>query len=154
MRTIHRKKDLKDWLCSGQNGGSKRIRELCAAYRRMPEFFFIGSPVAGQLFHDHAQRIICFSRLKRVRRIAEKTGRYVSSHLLGIVEKKAFEVIRQRGLKRPAKDKIPPDILAEAELSVMMEIKDNGIHLPVQAMTLKDVLGMKIIDTGFGEGGD
>ncbi|MFH1981337.1 MAG: hypothetical protein ABIL58_05815 [Pseudomonadota bacterium] len=152
-RSINRKKDLKDWICNGLNGGSPRIHELCAAYRSMPEFYFIGSPVAGTLFHDDADRIICFSRLKRVRRIAEKANRYVSAHILKDVREQALTLLRQRGIRQSASAELPLNVLSEAELKVMREIKENGIQLPVQSMTLKDVLGMKIIDTGFGEKG-
>ncbi|MBI9082939.1 MAG: hypothetical protein JEZ11_05030 [Desulfobacterales bacterium] len=152
-RTIHRKKDLKDWICNGLNDGSSRIHSLCTAYRSMPEFYFTGSPVAGKLFHDKAGRIICFSRLKRVRRIAEKANRYVSAHIFQNVQKEALALLRQRGIRSSATAELPLDILTEAEIKVMGEIKENGIHLPVQALTLKDVLGMKIIDTGFGEQG-
>ena len=150
---IHRKKDLKDFICNGRNGGSPRVRELCAAYRGMPEFYFIGSPVAGRLFHDDASRIICFSRLKRVKRIAEKANRYVSTHIFKEVHKEALAMLRQRGIRHPATAELPVGTLSEAEHKVMLDIKKNGIRLPVQAMTLKDVLGMKIIDTGFGEEG-
>ena len=153
VRAIHRKKDLKDWICNGLNGGTSRIHSLCAAYRSMPEFYFIGSPVAGKLFHDEDGRIICFSRLKRVRRIAEKANRYVSAHIFQNVQKEAMALLGQRGVRWSAGAELPLDILAEAELKVMREIKENGIRLPVQALTLKDVLGMKIIDTGFGEQG-
>lgn len=153
VRNIHRKRDLKDWICNGLNGGSPRVHELCAAYHMMPEFYFIGSPVAGKLFHDDADRIICFSRLKRVRRIAEKANRYVSAHILKDVRAEALALLRARGIRHSASAELPLDVISEAEVKVMQAIKANGIQMPVQAMTLKDVLGMKIIDTGFGEQG-
>ncbi len=153
VRTVHRKKDLKDWICNGQNGGSERVHELCSAYRRIPEFYFIGSPVAGKLFCDDENRIICFSRLKRVKRIAEKANRYVSTQIFSEVREEARALMRARGIHLPASSELPLDVLSSSELKVMQRIREEGIHLPVQAITLKDVLGMKIIDTGFGEHG-
>lgn len=153
VRAIHRKKDLKDWICKGRNHASPRIETLCAAYRRMPEFYFVGSPMAGRLFHAPGGRIICFSRLKRVRRIAEKASRYVAQHVFQDVEKEARTLMKARGHRRAATAGTPPEILTEAERKVMLAVKEKGLHLPVRAMTLKDVLGMKIIDTGFGEAG-
>jgi hypothetical protein len=153
VRTVHRKKDLKDWICNGQNGGSTRVHELCEAYRRLPEFYFIGSPVSGKMIYDDNHRVICFSRLKRVKRIAEKANRYVSTHILKSVTKEAAAILRASGKRVSVEGEMPREILSEAELKIMERIRKDGIHLPVQAMTLKDVLGMKIIDTGFGEQG-
>lgn len=153
VRSIHRKKDLKDWICNGLNGGSPRVHELCSAYHQAPEYFFIGSPVAGKLFHDADGRIICFSRLKRVKRIAEKANRYVSTHIFKIVEAVAVAMLKAQGIRHAVGAELPPEVLSDAERKVMHDIRKRGIDLPMQAMTLKDVLGMKIIDTGFGEKG-
>ena len=39
----------------------------------------------------------------------------------------------------------------EAEKQILSRIKRNGIKFPVDSMTINDILGTKIIDTGFGE---
>ena len=155
IRDITRKKHLKDYICNGYNqgNGSKRIHELISQYRGMPEFFYIGSPVAGKLFHDPENRIRCFCRFKRVKRIAEKANRYVSTFVFDSVKNTAETILRERNMPLPGPVHFPPEILSEAEKRVMKDIRDDGIHLPVQAMTLKDILGMKIVDTGFGEAG-
>jgi hypothetical protein len=155
IRDISRKKHLKDYICNGYNkdNGSSRIRDLISQYRGMPEFFYIGSPVAGKLFHDPDNRIRCICRFKRVKRIAEKANRYVSTFVFDGVKNTAETILRERNMPLPGPVRFPPEIISEAEKRVMKKIRDEGIHLPVQAMTLKDVLGMKIVDTGFGAAG-
>ncbi len=149
-RPIHLKRDLKDFICNGAaTNASGRIRELIANYRTMPEYYYVGAPISGRLFHDRHNRPICFCRLKRVRRIAEKAARYVSMHIFKDVKQEAAGLSPQ-GLRR---GRLPAALLAAAEQRIMRGIRTEGIRLPIQAITLKDVLGMKVIDTGFGETG-
>jgi hypothetical protein len=42
---------------------------------------------------------------------------------------------------------------AEAEKQIMLRIRQNGIKFPVDPMRINDILGTKIIDSGFGEKG-
>ncbi len=147
------KKDLKDFICNGNGRTTDRIRSLVAAYQQMPEFYYVGSPMAGKLFHNRHRHMVAVCRFKRVKRIAEKANRYVSMHIFEGVKQAAAAIMKSRGIHPPAPVPLPPELLLEAEQEVMQHIRENGIQLPFRAMTLKDVLGMKLIDHGFGESG-
>ena len=93
---LYRKKDLKDFLAATGDPTSPRVAELIREYRRTPEFFYVGSPMAGFLFHDPRGRVLSLCRFKRVKRIAEKASRYAALHMMDHLGRRA-EAIGQEG---------------------------------------------------------
>jgi len=154
--TVHRKKitdkkELKDLICDAPFQHSERTRMLISGYRQMSEFYYIGSPIAGYVYFDATPRIIGLSRFKRVKRIAEKASRYASIYLSKEVQSAAIRIGRdwttaEIDVSSPAFDR-----MLNAEGEVMRRIKKNGVALPAQLMRIQDILGIKVIDTGFGE---
>ncbi len=145
------KKDLKDSICIDTGRGSNRTRRLIADYRKMSEYFYVGSPFAGNIYHDERNRVVGIGRFKRVKRIAEKASRYASMALFEKVKTAAMEGSKSgAGLANDTR-KIPFNRLLKAETQVMREMKEFGVVLPVQSMTIADILGIKVIDNGFGE---
>ena len=49
-KKIADKKELKDLICDAPFRRSKRVRTLIRKYRQMPEFYYIGSPLAGYVY--------------------------------------------------------------------------------------------------------
>ena len=117
----------------------------------LPEFYYVGSPITGYLYRDSLFQLVTMCRFKRVKRIAEKASRYASMLILDRVQATAKKMLEHDSRCTSGVTQIPPDIIIEAEKRVMSHIKKEGIKLPVQSMTIKDVLGMKIIDHGLGE---
>ncbi|MDD2388854.1 MAG: hypothetical protein PHP23_03870 [Desulfobacterales bacterium] len=146
---LHQKKDLKDYLCSSCVHPTKRIRSLISDYMNMPEFYYIGSPIMGYSYHDSHQRLISLCRFKRIKRIAEKVSRYAARY---IFEK----MLNSAGIayQKPENDMahyLFCENLIQSEQQIMLRIKEHGLQLPVEVTTIKDVLGMKLIDYGNGE---
>ena len=155
--TVHRKKltdkkEFKDYICNANISDSNRVHELISEYRSMSEFFYIGSPFAGYIYHTDSSPIIGISRFKRVKRIAEKASRYASMYLHNQVQSKGQKIARQKaGSDEHYIDQISYEVLLRAEEQVMKRIKKEGLFLPVQHMAIKDILGIKIIRNGIGE---
>jgi hypothetical protein len=150
-KKISYKKDLKDFLCHTQNQKSDRVKLLIREYVKMSEFYYIGSPLAGYICHNSLSQILSICRFKRVKRIAEKASRYASMYIFDKVQTIAHELSKDGTRTPPFAKQIPDEILIMAEKRIMENVKDNGVKLPVQRMTIKDVLGIKVIDNDFGE---
>ncbi len=148
---IYRKKNLKDFICRQGRPAAGRVKHLIDEYSRAPEFFYIGSPMTGYLYHDSRSRMLGLRRFKRVKRIAEKASRYASMHVFEKVREMAGRISEADPPGGSAAKPTSDEIFAEAEKRVMFDVKANGIRLPVHPMTIQDVLGVKVIDDGFGE---
>jgi len=151
--TVHRKsitikKELKDFICDAKGPKSDRMRRLISDYKNLPEYHYVGSPVAGYLFHDTENRIVSICRLKRAKRIAEKTSRYAALHITDKIRKMAAELWLKYSGRPTLPGSLPEDVLIEAEKQVMLEIKKNGFNLPADILEIKDVMGIKIVQNG------
>lgn len=144
-KKISTKKELKDYLCNA-TGGTERVRHIISKYRKLPEYYYIGSPIAAWVYHDPHDRITGMCRFKRVKRIAEKASRYASLHIVDQVRQTADELSKKLGGKPGA-----PHTIKQAKKKHLFEIKNHGIALPASIMTIKDVLGLKIIKNGVSE---
>lgn len=149
---LHRKRDLKDFITT-EPPATARIAGLIASYRRLPEFFYVGSPMVGYLFHEPAGRPLAICRFKRVRRIAEKASRYAALHMYERVRRQTEALVQNAGGILSPDGSPPPDLLAKAERRINLHIRRSGLDLPVAPMTIRDVVGAKIVDRGFGTTG-
>jgi len=154
-KSITNKKELKDFICNTRYPKTERIESLISDYSKAPEFFYIGLPITGYIYHDPLFDVLSICRFKRVRRIAEKSSRYAKIHILDELQAAAYEITRKRAhtaTVSPA-TQIPPELLVEAEKGIMMRIRERGVEVPVESMTIDDILGIKVIDHGYGEKG-
>jgi hypothetical protein len=149
-KSVTVKKELKDFICNATGTASDRIRRLVQEYRAMPEYYYVGSPVAGFIFYDADNRIVSTCRLKRAKRIAEKTSRYASMHITRKIRETAESLWRDSG-GNPVAGALPNDILVQAEKRLMTTIRERGFTLPKEIMAIKDVMGIKIIRNGVTE---
>ena len=151
-KKISDKKEFKDFICNANISNSNRVRALISKYRNMSEFFYVGSPFAGYIYHTHSSPIIGISRFKRVKRIAEKASRYASMYLHNQVQIKGEEIAKQKATSEDHYiDQISYELLLKAEEQVMKRIRKQGLSLPVHPMAIKDILGIKVIRNGIGE---
>lgn len=153
QRPLYRKRDLKDFITAETPPASGRIGELIASYRRMPEFFYVGSPMAGYLFHDREGRALGVCRFKRVKRIAEKASRYAALFMYERVRRQSEALMRDAGTPLSPEAPLTRDLLAAAERRIILHIRREGLELPARPMTIRDVVGAKIVDRGFGPEG-
>jgi hypothetical protein len=152
-KSISNKKELKDFICNTRYPKTERIEALISDYSKVPEFFYIGLPIAGYIYHDPLFEALSICRFKRVKRIAEKSSRYAKMHILEELQAAAHEITKKRVHPVPPATQIPPELLVEAEKEIMMRIKERGVEVPVESMTIKDILGIKVVDHGYGEEG-
>jgi hypothetical protein len=152
-RALYRKKDLKDFITATAWTDSPRTAELIAAYRRMPEFYYVGSPMAGYLFHDPTGRTLSICRFKRIKRIAEKASRYAALHIHSHLRQQTESLLQDAGATPSQDGNLPPDLTARAEKETIAAIRRAGLVLPRDAMEIRDVVGAKIVDWGFGPSG-
>jgi hypothetical protein len=146
---LYRKKDLKDFITATCPSPSRRAAELIADYRRLPEYYFVGSPMAGYLFHDPAGRVLSICRFKRTKRIAEKSSRYAALHMRERLRRQSERLVLETAAP-PDGDIDPTAVQRKAEETLMATIRDGGLKLPRIEMKIRDVVGAKIIDWGFG----
>ncbi len=149
--SISHKKVLKDFLCNNNHQKSDRIKSLISEYMKMPEFYYIGSPLTGYIYHDRLINLFSICRFKRARRIAEKASRYASMHVYNEVKALAKDILRKRTRRKNQSALLLHNDYIEAEKQILMRIRRKGIKLPVDSMTINDILGTKLIDNGYGE---
>jgi hypothetical protein len=150
---LYCKKGLKDFITATCHSRSPRAAELIADYRRLPEYYYVGSPMAGYLFHDPAGRVLSICRFKRTKRIAEKASRYAALHMRERLRQQSEQLTRETPAATPARDVDPTAVQRRAEEALMGTIRDGGLRLPRLEMEIRDVVGAKIIDWGFGPAG-
>ncbi|HDI58743.1 MAG TPA: hypothetical protein ENF48_00045 [Desulfobacteraceae bacterium] len=150
---LYCKKGLKDFITATCHSPSPRAAELVADYRRLPEYYYVGSPMAGYLFHDPAGRVLSICRFKRTRRIAEKASRYAALHMRKRLRQQSERLLHEAAEAPPPRDTLPAEIQRKAEEALMATIRDGGLRLPRLEMKIRDVVGAKIIDWGFGPDG-
>jgi hypothetical protein len=149
--SILHKKVLKDFLCNNNHPKSDRIRSLISEYIEMPEFYYVGSPMTGYIYHDHLIHLLSICRFKRTRRIAEKASRYASIHVYNEVEALAKDISKSRTKIENHNELLLHNDYIEAEKKIMSRIREKGIKFPIDSMAINDILGTKIIDNGDGE---
>lgn len=147
FKKIDTKKGLKDFICSGADINTERLRHIISKYQRSPESYYIGAPIAALAFHDDSGKITGMCRFKRVKRIAEKASRYALLHITDQVHHTAAQLAQRNG-NEPV---MSPKLLAQAEKEHLAQIRHHGLTLPAPIMTIKDVLGLKIIKNGVSE---
>jgi hypothetical protein len=154
-RPALRKGDLKDALVVRPPYSNKRIDELIRDYRACPERYYCDTPFHGILFFAHGEGIeecIGSSRIKRARRLAEKTARRIIDRMFDNIKKHADaladERARRLGISRdqlvtPQEEMQDEFFKAESRL-----LEDLRHRRPLQDdgdIVISDVAGIKMI---------
>lgn len=147
FKRIDSKKELKDFICNGIESKTERLKHIMSKYKKSPERYYIGAPIAALVFHDDHGQITGMCRFKRVKRIAEKASRYARLHISEQVRQTAALLSQKNGIESETSSKI----ISQAEKELLSRIKKHGLYLPAPIMTIKDVLGLKIVKNGITE---
>jgi hypothetical protein len=150
-----RKGELKDVIASHVPFHSPRIDELLGSYHSLPETFYRETPFHGTLYFagGHSQqRFIGSSRIKRVRRMSEKSTRRIIDWIYASIKRRADELAQQRAnllgipirsLITPPQDMVEEFVKAESRL---LEDLKNHIPMPhTEDLVIDDVAGIKVI---------
>jgi hypothetical protein len=148
------KDDLRRAILSGCVQPTPRAAELFRRFRETPEEFFPRTPVDLTLAHSDDGALLGMSRVKRIRRIAEKASRRVADRLAGAINWHARALANRRaqqaGLTVDQLISSPETMSAEfaaAERFVALAFRDHKLEFAPEDLRIDDVIGLKIIGT-------
>jgi hypothetical protein len=155
QRPVLRKGDLKDALIAHPPYRNARIDELIRDYRARPERYYLDTPFHGMLFFANGEGMnecIGSSRIKRARRLAEKTARRMIDRIFINIKKHAEALAddRARRLGIPREQLMtPPEEMQEeflkAESSLLEELRHGRSFAEDEDVVISDVAGIKLI---------
>jgi len=154
-RPISHKGDLKDVLIANPPYRSRRIDEMIMNYRNNPERYYRETPCQATLYFrregDH-NLFVGSSRIKRLRRIAEKTARRIIDGIYLAIKKQAeaYADSRAKALGVPRENLLTPpeDMLAEfvrAEVRIQEDLRAGREIREIGELFIDDVAGLKVI---------
>jgi len=154
-RRARLKGDLKDVIIENMPYRNPRIDELVQNYLASPELYYRETPFHGTLYftlQGGAKRYVGSNRIKRVRRLAEKSARRIIDWIFSAIKKQADQLAEQRarilGISRDRLITPPEDMIAEFLNSESRLLEDLKHHRPIsdpEEMIINDVAGIKII---------
>ena len=154
-RPISHKGELKDVLIANPPYRSRRIEEMIANYRSNPERYYRETPCQATLYfrrEGDQNLFVGSSRIKRLRRIAEKTARRIIDGIYLAIKKQAeaYADSRAQALGVPRENLLttPEDMLAEfvrAELRIQEDLRAGREIHEIGEMFIDDVAGFKVI---------
>lgn len=148
------KDDLRRAIISGCPQPTRRAEDLFRRFRETPEEFFPRTPVDLILAHGADGSLLGMSRIKRIRRIAEKASRRVADRLAGAINWHARALATRRaqlaGLTVDQLVSSPETMSAEfaaAERLVSLAFRDHKLEFAPADLRIDDVIGLKVVGT-------
>ncbi|RJQ86388.1 MAG: hypothetical protein C4519_02080 [Desulfobacteraceae bacterium] len=155
MRPSRRKADLKDAIVLNCPYHNARIEQMLSEYRSDPGLFYRETPFHGLLYFTQGPdgpRVIGSSRIKRGRRLAEKTARRIIDAIFASIRDTADALARDRAtcVGVPlAKLITPPNQMVEefqkAENRLLADLKAGRPILLQDNLVIQDVAGIKVL---------
>jgi hypothetical protein len=155
QRPALRKGDLKDALVNRPPYSNARIDELIHNYRAHPERYYCDTPFHGTLFFAYAEETVaCIgsSRIKRARRLAEKTARRIIDRMFDNIKKHADALAddRARHLGVSRDQLVTPleemqDEFLKAESRLLEDLHQGRPFADDADIVIGDVAGIKMI---------
>ncbi|MCL2325408.1 MAG: hypothetical protein FWC40_02750 [Proteobacteria bacterium] len=152
---IQTKAELKDALVSYPHYHDEHIDELMRDYLARRECFFIETPIHGKLYFagcGDQHRLVGSQRIKRARRLAEKSARRIIDMIFSAIKRRAEHYADMRatqlGIPRTQLLTSKSEMIHEFERAEERIVQDmrEGIHLPkISAPSINDVAGLKVI---------
>lgn len=148
------KGELKDFLVGNPARITPRIQEMIAHYRQHAEDFYRETPFNGRVYHQigEAAHYMGSARVKRFRRIAEKTSRYLINFISQEVKARADALASERAehLGIPVFQPITPigeqrEELFQAEQRVGNAIRLGQFPDTLPIFPINDILGVKAV---------
>ncbi|MGI5830273.1 MAG: hypothetical protein ACOX8U_08925 [Bradymonadia bacterium] len=151
---IYTKAELKDALVSYPHYHNEHVDELIRAYVAHRERYYLETPIHGKLYfagRGAEHRLVGTSRMKRARRLAEKSARRIIDMIFDAIKMRAqaYADIRakQFGIPRSQLVSSAAEMTREFERAEQRIIEDlrEGITFPkVSAPPINDVAGVKV----------
>ncbi len=154
-RPARTKSEIKDSICVNPPYSNRRIEQLIQDYRDHPEHYYRETPFHGTLFFvpkNGAELYVGSNRIKRVRRLAEKSARRIIDHIFEAIKLHAEALADNRacalGIPREELFTEPDDMLAEflwAEKRMQDDLHNRRPILVDDELVINDVAGIKVI---------
>ncbi len=153
--SINTKAELKDALVSYPHYHTEHIDELVRNYIAHRELYYIETPIHAKLFfagQGANHRLIGSQRIKRARRLAEKSSRRIVDMIFDAIKKRAEDYAdmraKQFGIERSQLLTSESEMIHEferAENRIVQDLRD-GVRFPkITAPPINDVVGLKVI---------
>ncbi|MFZ0132805.1 MAG: hypothetical protein WAK95_09710 [Desulfobacterales bacterium] len=149
------KGDLKDVIVADIPYRNARVDELLDGYHSNPELYYRETPFHGTLYFSdrpEGSGYIGSSRIKRVRRLAEKSARRIIDRVFATIKSQAEALAedraRQQGISRerlitPSEDMIGEFLKAESRL--LDDLRQGRPIRDSDNLIIQDVAGVKVI---------
>ena len=155
-RAVRVKGDLKDALVEDPPCRNERIDELIREYRLNPGRFYPETPFQGTLYfagRNGSPAYIGSSRIKRYRRLAEKSARRIIDRIFDQIKRHAEELADERarvlGIPRERLLTTPADMTREFVIAEKRLLDDLLGKKPImgdgEILAINDVAGMKVV---------
>jgi hypothetical protein len=155
---VRTKRVVKDAIVRHPPYVNDRIRNLLNDYHRYPGRFYGETPFHGALFFARTpggEVYVGSNRIKRVRRLAEKTGRRIIDSVFAAIKERADALAAHRaerlGLERVSLVTAPDDMIAEfgqAEERLLEDLRHGRPLADHDGLVIDDVAGVKVILEG------
>jgi hypothetical protein len=152
LARMHLKDEVRQAILDGCLKPTPRMAALFEQYRQVPEEFFPRTPVDLMLATDATGRLLGMTRVKRIRRVAEKASRRVADHLAGEIQERARTLAAQRASRAglPLDHLITPLEVMEqefetAERIVSQAFREQELVFPPAALRIDDFIGLKFV---------
>jgi hypothetical protein len=156
FRPVRLKGDLKDVLVAEPPYRNERIDELIREYHQNPGRFYRETPFHGTLYFTRRNGFTAYigsSRIKRARRLAEKSARRIIDRIFDTIKRHADSLADERarllGIPRERLLTTPADMTEEflrAENQLLDDLREKRpIAGDGDALVINDVAGVKVI---------
>jgi hypothetical protein len=154
-REIRSKGELKDALVADPPFRNERIDELVSDYRQNPGRFYRETPFHGTLYfrsQNGDTDYVGSSRIKRVRRLAEKSARRIIDRMFELIKRHADILADERarllGIPRENLLTAPEDMTDEFLQAEQRLVDDLRVKRPIavaeRKLVINDVAGTKV----------
>jgi len=161
-QTIKIKGDLKDALVADPPYRNERIDEMILDYRQNPGRFYRETPFHGTLYFTRRNGFAAYigsSRIKRVRRLAEKAARRIIDRIFDRIKRHADTLADERarllGIPRESLLTAPADMTEEFLIAENRLLSDLREKRPIaedgEILAINDVAGIKVVLEAPGE---
>ncbi|MDO8943470.1 MAG: hypothetical protein Q7U75_09820, partial [Desulfobacterales bacterium] len=155
-RAAQRKGDLKDALVADPPCRNERIDELIREYHDNAGRFYRETPFHGTLYftgRNGSAAYIGSSRIKRVRRLAEKSARRIIDRIFARIKRHADNLADERarllGIPRESLLTAPADMTEEFLIAEERLLDDLRNKRPIagdgEILAINDVAGVKVV---------
>ena len=155
VRKTRIKSELKDVIVTNVPYRNARVDEMLHGYRSRPELYYRETPFHGSLYFSvrpAGPRYIGSNRIKRVRRLAEKSARRIIDRMFATIKSRAEalaeERARHQGISREQLITTPEDMIVEFQKAESRLLEDFRQGRPIQdadSLVIQDVAGLKVI---------